>query len=160
MVLDTALRLSFVLNKEGREDILDHPEQNGVVHVRHALASATERGPEQRRRMVELGAMHVGANDLGEAVVRWWRGIESAEGEVRDVFVDLLRDEVDVEEELQEVGLASEELVRREKAQKKARDVLPHSGCRGESLELFSRPLTAYAPHQQPLRMEPSSSLY
>lgn len=50
--------------------------------------------------MMELDAVHLGANDLSQAVVRGRRGVEGAEGESWNPFVDLLRDERDVEEEL------------------------------------------------------------
>lgn len=50
---------------------------------------------------MELDPVHLRADDLGDAVVRSRKGVEGAEGEAFLVFVDLLRDERDVEEELE-----------------------------------------------------------
>lgn len=56
--------------------------------------------------MVQVHAVHVGAEKVGQAVVRGRERVERAQSQVRHVFVDLLRDERDVEEEL--VVLAEE----------------------------------------------------
>lgn len=55
---------------------------------------------------MQVNAVHVGAEEVRQAVVRGREGVERAKGQVRNVFVDLLRDERDVEEEL--VVLAEE----------------------------------------------------
>lgn len=61
------------------------------MDIRHALPSTTKGSAEQGRGVVELGAMHVGADDLREAVVRRRSGVESAEREAGNPLVDLLR---------------------------------------------------------------------
>lgn len=55
---------------------------------------------------MQMNAVHVSAEEVRQAVVRGRERVEWPEGQVRDVFVDLLRDERDVEEEL--VVLAEE----------------------------------------------------
>lgn len=80
---------------------MDDPKQHRVVHVRDTLTPFAHRSADEGRRMVQVDAVHVGPEDVGEAVVRRRERVEWAQGEVRDVFVDLLRDEGDVEEELQ-----------------------------------------------------------
>lgn len=50
--------------------------------------------------MVELDPVHLGADDLGDAVVRRRSRVQRTEGEPFLVLVDLLGDERDVEEEL------------------------------------------------------------
>jgi hypothetical protein len=75
-------------------------EEDRVVGVGYALASSAEGDAKKRRSMVELDAIHLGADDLGQAVVRRRSGVERAERESWDPLVDLLRDERDVEVEL------------------------------------------------------------
>lgn len=53
--------------------------------------------------MMDVHAVHVGAEQVGQAVVRRRQRIERSQCQVRHVFVDLLRDERDVEEELRKV---------------------------------------------------------
>lgn len=79
---------------------VDHCEQHRVVDVGHALAAAAQRHAQERRRMVELDPVHLGADDLGDAVVRRRSRVQRTEGEPFLVLVDLLGDERDVEEEL------------------------------------------------------------
>jgi hypothetical protein len=79
---------------------MHEPKQHRVVHIRNALPPLTQRRPQQRRRVMQVHPVHVGTEEVGKTVVRGRSGVERAKGEVRDVFVDLLGDEGDVEEEL------------------------------------------------------------
>lgn len=49
---------------------------------------------------MKMHSIHVGAKNVGEAVVRRCERIERSQSEIWNVFVDLLRYERDVEEEL------------------------------------------------------------
>lgn len=79
---------------------MDDTEQDGVVDVRYALAPSAEGSAQQRRRVMKLDAVHLGADDFRQAVVRWRCGVEGSEREAGHPFVDLLRHERHVEEEL------------------------------------------------------------
>lgn len=79
---------------------VNNPEKHRIVNIGNALSPLAQRRPEQRRSVMQMYAVHVGAEKVGETIVGGRIRVEGTEGEVGDVFVDLLGDEGDVEEEL------------------------------------------------------------
>lgn len=79
-------------------------KQNRVVDIWDAFASTAHRRPQQWSSVMELDPIHFRTDDLGQAVVSGWSWIESAQSEARNPFVDLLRNERDVEEKLRKAS--------------------------------------------------------
>ena len=79
---------------------MDERKQDRVVDVGHTLAAAAERHAEERSRVVELDSVHLCPDDFGDAVVSGWTRVQRTERQAFLVFVDLLWNERDVEEEL------------------------------------------------------------
>jgi hypothetical protein len=80
---------------------VNEAEQNRVVDVGNALSSSAESRAQERRSVMEFDAIHLRTDGLGEAVVSRRFCVEGAESEAGNPFVDLLRNERDVEKELE-----------------------------------------------------------
>lgn len=81
-------------------------EQDRVVNGWFAFASPAKRYSKQRCRVMEMNPVHLGADHVGQAVVRWRVLIDGSQGQAVDVFVNSLGYERDVE--VQFVSLAEE----------------------------------------------------
>jgi Ni,Fe-hydrogenase maturation factor len=52
--------------------------QHRVVYIGYALAALAQRRAQQRSRVVQVDAVHVGAEEVGQAVVRGRERVEWA----------------------------------------------------------------------------------
>lgn len=86
---------------------MHHPKHDGIVRVGDTLASPAQRDSQQGRRMMELCHTHVGSKQFSETVVLWGIGVRRSESETGDIFVDSLRNERDVEVELERRNIVS-----------------------------------------------------